>query len=198
MCSAHNSKGPAGAAQQGSQGMPTMAHTSFNTVISGTRPLHPKSGKWSCQGTRMSKARAKPSGGWNCLLPWAGYKCRRKTACHDTQLCCAYRPSDIILSWRTVVSIIKPARLNFSLPFSFMWLFMPVLCDSFRLYQSLFHKFLMGKRLAQGVAITHSCRHKAHSDLLRPACHSSPVPGYFKIDKSRLVCIQTVAAICHF
>lgn len=129
---------------------------------------------------------------------WAGYKCRRKTACHDTQLCCAYHPSDIILSWRTVVSIIKPARLNFSLPFSFMWLFMPVLCDSFRLYQSLFRKFLMGKRLAQGVAITHSCRHKAHSDLLRPACHSSPVPGYFKIDKSRLVCIQTVAAICHF
>lgn len=83
----------------------------------------------------------KHSAGWKCLPPWAGYKCRRKTACHDTQLCCAYRPSNIILSWRTVVSIIKPARLNFSLPFSFMWLFMPALCDNFRLYQSFFRNF---------------------------------------------------------
>lgn len=70
---------------------------SFNALISGTPALHPKSGKWSCQGTRMSKTTVKHSAGWKCLPTRAGYKWRRKTACHDTQLCCAYHPSDIIL-----------------------------------------------------------------------------------------------------
>lgn len=43
-CSGHIPKDLAGANQQGSQGMPMMANSSFNTLISGA--LHLKSGKW--------------------------------------------------------------------------------------------------------------------------------------------------------
>lgn len=50
-------------------------------------------------------------------------------------------PPTLFFLGEQLLAFIKPARLNSSLPFSFMWLFMPVLCDSFRLYQSLLSNF---------------------------------------------------------
>lgn len=122
--------------------MPAMAHASFNTLILGTRALHPESGK-----SPYARVPVWAKKQWNTQLAENTYphelvtNAGVKLLATIPSFAVLIIPPTLFFLGEQLLAFIKPARLDSSLPFSFMWLFMPVLCDSFRLYQSLFSNF---------------------------------------------------------